>query len=283
MPVTMGIGPKPFAAMVPAVLADKPHSKMRTPTAAWPRASNQETFVKMKNMEQPRVLVVEDDTDLRTELVDFLQFYGLKAQGEGSVAGMLSQLRSRTWDVLVLDLGLPDGDGVAAARHLRQEFKLSLGIVMVTARGHADDRIAGLTAGADTYLVKPVNPRELTAVISQLMLRLSYTTHDAQAEYWQLNLSSLALTAPNGQASALTGAEALIVGYLMRSAGQIVSRNEVIKHLPLGGAPDETRRLDTLLSRLRSKVLQETGEELPVKTFRNLGYSFVGKVGEVVG
>jgi DNA-binding response OmpR family regulator len=248
------------------------------------RATEDEKVGTMKDMRRPRVLVIEDDIDLQTELVDFLRFYGTDAAGEGTVAGMLRRMQEEHWDVVVLDLGLPDGDGIAAARRLREMRKLKLGIVMVTARGHVDDRIAGLHAGTDAYLVKPVNPRELKAVIDQLMTRLG----DAVAAPtmptnpgWRLDDETLQLTAPDGTVIPLTGAEALVLKRLMQAQGKVVTRAELSKELPPGGDPDETRRLDSLISRLRSKVAQATGLELPVKTFRNLGYSvtILGKTG----
>ena len=125
----------------------------------------------MENVKRPRVLVVEDEPDLRAELVDFLQFYGIDAQGVGDIAAMRGQLQQQTWDVLVLDLGLPDGDGLAAARRVRDSFKLALGMVIVTARGHVEDRIAGLTAGADSYLVKPVSMQSLRETVARHLHR----------------------------------------------------------------------------------------------------------------
>ena len=236
----------------------------------------------MENVKRPRVLVVEDEPDLRAELVDFLQFYGIDAQGVGDIAAMRGQLQQQTWDVLVLDLGLPDGDGLAAARRVRDSFKLALGMVIVTARGHVEDRIAGLTAGADSYLVKPVNPRELKAVIDQILTRLSHTPPEAPAlaaaACWHLDLRTLQLISPDRRATDLTGTEARLVEYLMKAGGTTVSRDALCRQLAMGLTLDDTRRLDTRISRLRKKVADATGNELPIKTFRTQGYAFVGLV-----
>lgn len=224
------------------------------------------------------VLVVEDAADLRFELVDYLRFYGMKADGVENIGEMMRQLESGTWDVLVLDLGLPDGDGLAAAQRVRERFGLKPGIVIVTARGHVEDRITGICAGADAYLVKPVNLRELKAVIDRLMVRLKNGENPVQADTWKLDAATLRLHAPGGGAISLTGAEARLLACLFEKPGQVASREILCRDLPPGGSPDETRRLDTLLSRLRAKIEQETGTELPIKTFRNLGYSFTGQV-----
>jgi DNA-binding response OmpR family regulator len=236
----------------------------------------------MKNVSRPRVLIVEDASALRAELVDFLQFYGIDAQGVGDIAGMLDKLQRQAWDVLVLDLGLPDGDGLAAARRVRDAFKLSLGMVIVTARGHVEDRIAGFAAGADSYLVKPVNPRELKAVIDQILTRVSQQPTAspalASAGGWHLDLLTLQLISPSKRATGLTGTEARLVEHLIRAEGRTVSRDELCRELAVGLSLEDTRRLDTRMSRLRTKVADSTGAEPPIKTFRNFGYAFVGAV-----
>lgn len=181
-------------------------------------------------------------------------------------------------DVLVLDLGLPDGDGLGAARQVRERQGLKLGIVIVTVRGHVEDRIAGFSVGADAYLVKPVNPRELKAVIDQLFVRLKSAENKPSGAGWQLDATTLQLRCPKGMGIALTGSEARLLTHLFNMPGEVVSREELCKDLPPGGAADETRRLDTLVSRLRTKVELANGVELPIKTFRNLGYAFTGPV-----
>ncbi|MFN9475861.1 response regulator transcription factor, partial [Acidovorax sp.] len=150
-------------------------------------------------MPKIHVLIVEDAPDLRLELVDYLQFKGFHAQGVGSISAMQASLRAALWHVVVLDLGLPDGDGMDAARWVRAHSGQSVGLVMATARGQLDDRIDGLGAGADAYLVKPVEPRELQAVIERLASRLSVTG-------WRIAPGRRQLMAPNGLAVALTGA-----------------------------------------------------------------------------
>ncbi|MDD3519422.1 MAG: response regulator transcription factor [Chromatiales bacterium] len=229
-------------------------------------------------MNPTRVLVIEDAADIREELVDYLRFQGCDAAGVESVADMRASLEAHTWDVLVLDLGLPDGDGLAVARELRSQRGLQLGIVIVTARGHTEDRIAGLSAGADTYLVKPVNPRELKAVIDQLALRLRETPPESPPDGWRLDEPTLTLHCPGGMSVSLTGTEARILTRLFESRGQPVSRPELCRYLAPSSPQDDTRRLDTLISRLRSKVERETGVALPLNTFRSVGYAFNGRV-----
>lgn len=224
------------------------------------------------------MLVVEDAADLRLELVDYLRFYGMDADGVENIAEMNRSLGEKPCDVLVLDLGLPDGDGLAAAAQVRARIGLTLGIVIVTARGHVEDRIAGFSVGADAYLVKPVNPRELKAVIDQLLTRLRKAGETPATPGWRLDATTLQLFSPGGAVTDLTGSEARLLAHLLSVPGTVISREELCRHLPPGGLADETRRLDTLVSRLRTKVEQAGGVALPIKTFRNLGYAFTGMV-----
>lgn len=230
-------------------------------------------------MIKTRVLVIEDTADLCYELVDYLRFSGYDAHGVGSVAGMRQCLEQESWQVLVLDLGLPDGDGTVAAQQIRQRHGLDVGIVMVTARGQVDDRVLGLQSGADAYLVKPVDLRELCAIIDRLAQRVQERLVRAPKvsavnSRWVLLRAQHRLQCPDGQQVALTGSEYLVLDTLLLHRGQAIGREPLQELISPGSTVLDTRRLDTLLSRLRSKVQQETGQELPVHTYRNLGYAF---------
>ncbi|MEX0731463.1 MAG: response regulator transcription factor [Aquisalimonadaceae bacterium] len=229
-------------------------------------------------MNSPRVLVVEDVPDLLDELVDYLRYFDFDAYGENSIAGMQNQLLEKQWDVLVLDLGLPDGDGLVAARQVRQEHGFKVGIIMVTARGQIEDRIAGLAgASADAYLVKPVNLRELKAVIDQLVARIRDAGAVKSNTAWSIDELTMQLRCPGGVSVQLTGTEVLLLKHLFdHKPGVPLSRDLLSKYLAPSGTPPNSRRLDTLISRLRSKVEQQAGLPLPIWTFRNLGYLFTG-------
>ena len=247
-----------------------------------------------------KVLVIDDAPDLLAELVDYLGFCGFDAAGAASVRQMQQVLADPAWRagmqprVLVLDLGLPDGDGVAVARRLRAEQGLALGIVMMTARGHLEDRILGLTAGADAYLTKPVAPRELKAVIDALVLRLAAAAAapglagavlladeaaaGAVPAYWRVDPATLRLICPGGCSVGLTGAEARLLAALFQAQGQVLNREQLCQRLGHGAGLDDTRRLDSLVSRLRGKVEQQCSMALPLQTFRNLGFAFSGEM-----
>lgn len=232
-----------------------------------------------------RILVVEDAPDLREELVDYLKFQGLETAGVGSIAEMRAHLTVSSWHILVLDVGLPDGDGVILARELREQHGLDLGIIMMSARGLSEDRITGVRAGADNYLVKPIDARELLAVIEQLTLRLSLPTPEGARRQepsgrWHLDTAKKMLCCPNLCRVTLTGAETLVLEALLEAKGAIVSRETLVQKLHGQFNGRETRRLDSLLSRLRTKVKQETGIPFALATFRNIGFAFRDAISE---
>ncbi len=220
------------------------------------------------------MMVVEDAADLCSELVDYFRLYGFDVHGVGTIAAMTSALRQSRWDVLVLDLGLPDGDALAHLKALRATYGLSLGIIVMTARGQIEDRVAARALGADTYLVKPVDLRELSAAVDQLVTRLRPPDGAGGDPAWQLNVSARRLRCPNGSVIDLTGAEARLLATLLAAKGDTISRDALCQSTYGTDDVPDTRRLDTLVSRLRTKVDQQTGLSLPISTFRNIGYAF---------
>ena len=188
---------------------------------------------------------------------------------------MTQTLRDGYWNIILLDLTLPDGNGIHASAELRRQYGLSLGIIMVTARGHVDDRIEGITAGADAYLVKPINLKELRATIDQIHQRVAlFNLGQDTSGSWRLDQQSLILTCPEGNKIPLTVTESLLLKVLLDQLGHPVTRDALCNYLPPGSSQDDTRRLDSILSRLRSKAKKEAGINLPIHTLRNKGYTF---------
>ena len=216
--------------------------------------------------------MVEDEYELREELIDYLQYMGYHAHGVASAEAFLEAWAQNTWDIVLLDLGLPQEDGLTTARKLRQ--RSNVGIIIMTARGQVEDRIDGAQAGSDVYLVKPIDPRELKAVIDNLMQRLRQPIAPPHPAHWQLDVAALHLIPPNARAVRLTGSEVRLLSLLMMDAGVLVSRQTLCAVLGRGGDPDDTRRLDYVISRLRTKVESIPGIELPIRSHRGVGYSF---------
>lgn len=217
----------------------------------------------------PVTLVIEDDPAQREALVTFLNLEGIRATGVASLQQAEQWLSGRSCDILILDLGLPDGDGLDWIG--RRPELADTGIVMVTARGLPEERIQGIRRGADSYLVKPVNLEELTGIVRNLLRRL---TRDRPQHLWSVDPLSWTLTAPNGMDVQLTRSETLVLSVLSQHTGQGTSRDSLISGLGHNPRVYDWRRMEILIRRLRSKVHEAAALELPLRTIYGFGYAF---------
>lgn len=223
-----------------------------------------------------RVLVVEDEADLREAIVSYLALEACVAAGVGTLAQAQAWCLHNAFDVLVLDLGLPDGDGLA---WLEQSGLLgSRGVLILSARGAPPQRLAGLRAGADAYLVKPVPLEELALQIQRLYARIGTAgtppPHAPQASAWQLNSKTWVLTAPNGRGLPLKHAERQLLQALMSPAGEVLSKERIIESQGADPERFDYRRIETLIRRLRLRCRDSLGVELPIQTIYGRGLAF---------
>ncbi|GAB6040868.1 response regulator transcription factor [Endothiovibrio diazotrophicus] len=209
-----------------------------------------------------RVLVVEDDPDLNADLVLYLGAAGMAARGVAARAALEEALASEAWDVVVLDLGLPDGDGLEVAGRLAAQA--TLGLVILTARDRLEDRLAGWRSGAHVYLVKPVPLVEVAAVVSGVHQRLH--PPGERAEGWCLVPARRELHAPSGAVIPLTHRESVLLAAFADAPDQGISRD-------LDHAQDTGSSIDSLVHRLRRK-LRPHGD--PIRTIYGAGYAFEG-------
>jgi two-component system, OmpR family, response regulator len=222
--------------------------------------------------EQPEVLVIEDETALRETMVSYLKLDGFSAMGVGTLAAASQWVETHAVDLLVLDLGLPDGDGIAWLQE--HPSLLEHGVIITTARGSRDDRVGGARAGADSYLVKPVELEELALLLWNLVRRV----RDVTPASWVLDQISWTLIAPNGAPIRLTHSEAVIMRAFAEQPGHTISRRALIERL--GDDPDayDLRRMEVLVRRLRQKVERTAGHPLPLETAHAVGYAFVAPI-----
>jgi two-component system, OmpR family, response regulator len=224
-----------------------------------------------------RVLVVEDNHDLRESVVECLTLAGLAAVGVGNAAECYQALVSGDFNVALVDIGLPDQSGYVLANYIRANTALA--VIILTARDALDDRVRGYDSGADLYLVKPVDGRELAAAVTSLAQRqklraepqpAALPAHDA----WSLHLGSWKLAAPNGTSSELTAKEMQFLELLATTPGRAVMRDTLLNKLYLRHDEYTSRSLDSLVRRLRAKVTADTGVPVPIKTAHAVGYCF---------
>lgn len=225
-----------------------------------------------------RIGLIEDNEDFRAELRFHLARAGFAIVLEGDGGDIDAQLAHSPCDLLVLDLGLPAEDGLSIARRLRAA-QPGLGIVMLTARGGLDDKLTGLAEGADAYLAKPVDMRELAAVLHSVHRRLAAAPGpDVSALGWTLKASTLTLESPDGVEIGLTATEADLLGRLAESAPESVSREALAAAMGHPELDFDYRRLEVAFSRLRRKIEAAVPECNVVRAAWGRGYLFAAPI-----
>ncbi|MBN1238954.1 MAG: response regulator transcription factor [Gammaproteobacteria bacterium] len=224
-----------------------------------------------------RVLIIDDDTRLTEMLDEYLAPEGLSVTAVANGTAGLREAQTGEHDLIVLDVMLPGLSGFEVLRQLR-EAGIDTPVLMLTARGDDVDRIVGLEMGADDYLPKPFNPRELLARIKAIFRRTSESEQDdvVELEVGPLTAHLQRREAKlDGEPLRLTNAEFVILATLMRAAGDVVSR-ETLTRTALGRRllPDD-RSLDTHISNLRKKLGQESDDQLQIRSVRGSGYVLV--------
>jgi len=234
-------------------------------------------------METPsRILLVDDDRDIRTLLAEHLTMAGFEVETAGDGGRMRDIMAVWTPDLMLLDLNLPREDGLKLCRDIRATSATP--IIMLTARGEAVDRILGLEMGADDYLTKPFEPRELIARIRNVLRRTQslpanlapLEARRATINGWTLDMEQRLLNDPAGRVVMLSGAEFRLLRVLVDYANRVLSREQLIN---LGAVRQEDvldRAVDIQVSRLRQKFGDE-GAVL-IRTIRNEGYVLAATV-----
>lgn len=234
----------------------------------------------MEPQTKPRIAVVEDESDLRDNIVRFFSARGYPCWGAESAEAFYRIMAMRSADVIVLDLGLPGEDGLKVAEHLAVTHQY--GIVIVSARGSLDERLTGLGIGADAYLVKPVDLREIAASVDVVWRRIGNARAlsrgnalpDGSRPHWRLDRNGWTLFTPSGATLPLTASEYRFVRRLVESNGEPVAKENLM--MALGGAPDffDYHRIESLVSRLRKKAQSTIDCELPIKAIQSYGFVF---------
>ena len=230
----------------------------------------------------PHILIVEDDREISALVARYLAQNDMRCAAAADGRQMDRLLRAGRIDLIVLDLNLPGEDGLAICRRLRQSSAVP--IIMLTARNEDVDRIIGLEMGADDYLAKPFNPRELLARI-RAVLRRRDNPHAAAEEVraftflgWTLDAAARKLSNPEGVRIAVTGAEFELLRALCEHAGRVLSRDALLDLTQGRAAAPFERSVDVLISRLRQKIERDPRDPDIIRTIRSSGYLFTPAV-----
>lgn len=219
------------------------------------------------------IAVVEDDEDIRVNVCRYLVHSGFRAWAAESAEDFYVQLLREKVDLAVIDIGLPGEDGLSLVRRLAGQ---GIPTVLMTARAEVESRILGLDAGALQYFVKPVDMQELVAGIrSQLRNKRHHASGGANVlAPWRLDAVGRVLHAPNQQAVDLTTRELELLGCLMKTPGAVVNKQALVQAVGGREIEDDFHRIESALTRLRRKTLDDTGLTLPVRSVFGKGLVF---------
>lgn len=231
-------------------------------------------------MVEKSILVVDDDADLRELVAEFLSSHDFVVRQAADASEMRSAMVAAMPDLLILDLMMPGEDGLSALRAMGNGPRPP--VIMLSAMGSDIDRIVGLEMGADDYIPKPCNPRELLARVRAVLRRAEAPVASGQGEAlsfggWRMDLSSHELTAPDGEMVALTAKEWRLLETLALAGRRVLSRDDLMTRI--GGEEEDTfdRAIDIIVSRLRRKLGEHDRAEV-IRTVRGEGYGIAPDV-----
>ncbi|WP_395702707.1 response regulator [Aquabacterium sp.] len=227
-------------------------------------------------------LLLDDDAAIRELVTGYLGQHGISVQALADGASFRRVAPTAEVDVVLLDLMLPDDDGLALCRWLKGT-RPALPVIMLTAQGDPISRVLGLELGADDYVPKPFEPRELVARIRAVLRRGQALAAAVQAETrfagWTFDRIRRHLLAPDGTLVSLSAAEFRLLSAFVDHAGQVLSRERLLELTRTPGVEATDRSIDLAVSRLRGKLGDAGGETQMIRTLRGQGYVFDAAAG----
>lgn len=228
-------------------------------------------------MKQRNVLVVEDDASIRRGVVDALEFHGYGAlEAKSGGAGLEMAVRA-DYDLLLLDLVLPEKDGLEILREVRAA-RPATPVIVMTARGDESDRVQGLKLGADDYVVKPFSVKELLARVEAVLRRSPERPSDVARVEFPGGVADLArceIRYGSGERQELSEREAELLRYLACNSGRVITRDELLTRVwRISAGHVETRTIDMHIARLREKLRDDSENPRVLLTVRGKGYMF---------
>lgn len=221
-----------------------------------------------------RLLMIDDDARLAKMVRDYLAPSGFTVEIAGDVATGIAALRTRPAELLILDLMLPDGDGLDVCRQLRSDG-VGIPILMLTAKGDPIDRVIGLEIGADDYLPKPFEPRELLARIKALLRRAGGSSGDSALRFGRLEIDRDArLVRIDGEARALTSHQFELLIALAERAGRVLAREQLMDLVRGEALEAYDRSIDVHIARIRAAIEDDPRHPTRIITVRGAGYVF---------
>ncbi len=221
-----------------------------------------------------KVLMVEDDPDITELLEEYLGRYGIELLSVSSPGLGLEKLQLERYDLMLIDLGLPEMDGLDLCRIVKERYP-KLPIIISTARVDVSDKVAAFEIGADDYVAKPYEPRELVARIQALIKRYSRITSSAESPSFSVDRVKMQIF-HQGEPLDLTQAEYEIFALLLEKKGEVVSREYIANSTESLRWDSSDRSIDVIIGRIRHKISDDSRHPRYIKSVRGVGYKYIG-------
>ncbi|MFT7823905.1 MAG: response regulator transcription factor [Sulfurimonas sp.] len=221
-----------------------------------------------------RILMVEDDAQITTLLEQYLSKYGLEVFSVSLPSVALEKLSIEHYDLVLLDLGLPEMDGLELCKRIKTDYPATP-VIISTARADVSDKVVAFDAGADDYIAKPYEPRELVARIQAIIKRYSTFSKTSHEDVFNVDKVKLQIT-HEGKALDLTLAEFEIFSLLLEKKHQAVSREFIINSVNAVKWESSDRSIDVIVGRIRHKIGDDIKKPRYIKSIRGVGYKYIG-------
>ena len=216
-----------------------------------------------------KILLIEDDLEIADLLTQYLSRYQMEVISYSHPASALNSLSIESYDLVLLDLTLPDMDGLDVCKILRERSNIP--IIISSARSDLGDKVVALELGADDYLPKPYEPRELVARIQSLLRRINGKPLQVSNELFRIEENGIY---KEGELLSLTRAEFELLSLLLKHRGQIISRDFIANNVDSIGWESSERSIDVLISRIRQKIESNPKRPTLIRSIRGMGYQF---------
>lgn len=222
-----------------------------------------------------RILMVEDDLEISSLLEQYFPRYGLALFSVSLPSVALEKLSIEQYDLVLLDLGLPEMDGLELCRQIKKVYP-SLPVVISTARADVSDKVVAFDVGADDYIAKPYEPRELVARIQAIIKRYSQFTINAKEDIFSIDKAKMQIS-KEGEVLDLTLAEYEIFSLFLEKKHQVVSREYIVNSINAVKWESSDRSIDVIVGRIRAKIGDDTKHPKYIKSIRGVGYRYIGE------
>ena len=236
------------------------------------------------NDQSGKILVVDDDPDVRDIVERCLKDSGYQVWTCEDGSKVFDIVNEKSIDLAIVDVVLPDTDGLMLTRKLKEHS--DIGVIILSGRGETTEKIIGLEVGADDYLSKPFEPRELLARVRSVLRRLSQDKTDSASvettvfsfDDWRLDLTARTLTSPKGKPVEFSSGEFNLLRAFVEHPNRVLSRDQLLDYTHANDTPAFDRSVDVRVGRVRKKIEVDPQNPKFIKTIRNVGYLFAGEV-----